>query len=147
MLAGMRCDGTCPLKRCLGNPDGCLLLGQVAARALQLAEVLMQKLPDVFLTYFAKEGVVHAIDQLAAAAPPSLPVLKEPKRKGRRQSPRAKVGLPCIVVLLMLAAQAAGFSIAHQICQPLRPYNWFRSWCFRHVWPSRNKGSFTILPL
>ena len=66
---------------------------QVAARALQLAEVLMQKLPDVFLRYFAKEGVVHAIDQLAAAAPPSLPVPKEPKRKGRRQSPRAKVGM------------------------------------------------------
>ena len=77
---------------------------QVVARALQLAEVLMQKLPDVFLTYFAKEGVVHAIDQLAAAAPPSLPMLKEPKRKGRRQSPRAKVGLPCIAVLPVLAA-------------------------------------------
>ena len=103
---------------------------QVVARALQLAEVLMQKLPSVFLRYFAKEGVVHAIDQLAAAASPPLPVPKEPKRKGRRQSPRAKVGLPCNAVLpTVLAAQAAVSSIAHQICQPLRPLRRFRSWC------------------
>lgn len=29
----------------------------------------MEKLPDVFSRYFLKEGVVHAIDQLAAAQP------------------------------------------------------------------------------
>jgi E3 ubiquitin-protein ligase TRIP12 len=41
----------------------------VASCALRLAEILMDKLPDVFSGYFLKEGVAHAIDQLAAAAP------------------------------------------------------------------------------
>ncbi|KAH7446550.1 hypothetical protein KP509_01G061600 [Ceratopteris richardii] len=34
--------------------------------ALQMAETLMQKLPDVFTKLFVKEGVVHAIDNLIA---------------------------------------------------------------------------------
>lgn len=34
--------------------------------ALQIAEMLMQKLPDVFTKLFVKEGVVHAIDNLIA---------------------------------------------------------------------------------
>lgn len=35
----------------------------------QMAEVLMEKLPEVFGQYFLKEGVVHAMDQLAAVQP------------------------------------------------------------------------------
>eukprot|EP00250_Pteridium_aquilinum_P022187 c25318_g3_i1 orf=376-6123(+) len=34
--------------------------------ALQMAEMLMQKLPDIFTKLFVKEGVVHAIDNLIA---------------------------------------------------------------------------------
>lgn len=47
--------------------------------ALQMAEMLMLKLPDIFTKLFVKEGVVHAIDNLIAsdhgntpAHPPSL---------------------------------------------------------------------------
>ena len=52
-----------------------------AAYAMQLAEILMLKLPSIFSPYFLKEGVVHAIDQLAAkatkATPPSAPAATE----------------------------------------------------------------------
>jgi E3 ubiquitin-protein ligase TRIP12 len=41
----------------------------VVAAALQLAQLLMAKLPDVFRTHFVKEGVVHEMDKLAASAP------------------------------------------------------------------------------
>lgn len=41
------------------------------ACALVMAEVLMERLPDIFTTYFLKEGVVHALDQLAASCAPS----------------------------------------------------------------------------
>uniref|UniRef100_A0A0D6QT53 HECT-type E3 ubiquitin transferase n=1 Tax=Araucaria cunninghamii TaxID=56994 RepID=A0A0D6QT53_ARACU len=37
---------------------------QVLIPALQIAEVLMQKLPDVFYKMFVREGVVHAVDTL-----------------------------------------------------------------------------------
>lgn len=43
--------------------------GAIVAAALQLAQLLMAKLPDVFRVHFVKEGVVHAIDKLAASAP------------------------------------------------------------------------------
>eukprot|EP00245_Coleochaete_scutata_P015662 TRINITY_DN706_c0_g1_i1.p1 TRINITY_DN706_c0_g1~~TRINITY_DN706_c0_g1_i1.p1 ORF type:complete len:1941 (-),score=419.45 TRINITY_DN706_c0_g1_i1:667-6414(-) len=39
--------------------------------ALQMAEMLMQKLPDVFCKSFVKEGVVHAIDLLIASESPT----------------------------------------------------------------------------
>nr|PNR54131.1 hypothetical protein PHYPA_007807 [Physcomitrium patens] len=45
-------------------------------KALQIAEMLMQKLPDVFAKMFVKEGVVHALDtlitseQVGALSPP-----------------------------------------------------------------------------
>lgn len=44
--------------------------------ALQIAELLMLKLPDVFAKMFVKEGVVHALDLLIASdqlGPPSPP--------------------------------------------------------------------------
>ena len=40
----------------------------VAAYAMQMAEVLMEKLPGIYCACFLKEGVVHALDQLAATA-------------------------------------------------------------------------------
>ncbi|KAK9803385.1 hypothetical protein WJX72_003423 [[Myrmecia] bisecta] len=57
----------------------------VVAMALRLAEMLMDKLPDVFTKHFLKEGVVHAIDQLAATAPPPAPIAK-PKPVKRSSS-------------------------------------------------------------
>jgi E3 ubiquitin-protein ligase TRIP12 len=44
--------------------------------ALQISEMLMQKLPDIFAKMFVKEGVVHALDTLIAsdqAGPASTP--------------------------------------------------------------------------
>ena len=52
----------------------------------------MEKLPDVFSQYFLKEGVVFAVDQLAAAQPPAPPAAPKPeaapgdKGKARRSS-------------------------------------------------------------
>lgn len=39
--------------------------------ALQIAEILMEKLPGMFSKMFVREGVVHAIDQLVLAGNPS----------------------------------------------------------------------------
>jgi E3 ubiquitin-protein ligase TRIP12 len=36
--------------------------------AIQMAEILMAKLPQVFSGFFVKEGVAHALEQLAAGA-------------------------------------------------------------------------------
>lgn len=38
------------------------------AAAIQMAEILMTKLPEVFAGFFVKEGVAHALEQLAAGA-------------------------------------------------------------------------------
>ncbi|BBM99900.1 E3 ubiquitin-protein ligase TRIP12 [Marchantia polymorpha subsp. ruderalis] len=46
----------------LASKDASILI-----TALQIAEMLMQKLPDVFSKVFVKEGVVHAIDVLIAS--------------------------------------------------------------------------------
>ncbi|PSC70280.1 E3 ubiquitin-ligase UPL3-like isoform A [Micractinium conductrix] len=43
----------------------------VVAFGMQMAETLMEKLPDVFRQYFLKEGVVHATEQLAALPLPA----------------------------------------------------------------------------
>jgi E3 ubiquitin-protein ligase TRIP12 len=39
------------------------------AAAIQMAEILMAKLPQIFSGFFVKEGVAHALEQLAAASP------------------------------------------------------------------------------
>ncbi|XP_059173399.1 E3 ubiquitin-protein ligase TRIP12-like [Physella acuta] len=44
----------------LGSPDLKVVVG-----ALQLANILMQKLPDVYSIYFRREGVMHQIQKLA----------------------------------------------------------------------------------
>ena len=38
---------------------------KVIVGALQMSEILMQKLPDVFTTYFQRQGVTHHIQYLA----------------------------------------------------------------------------------
>ncbi len=47
------------------------LLGARDARstayALQMGEILMEQLPDTFRTYFVKEGVAHAVEELASS--------------------------------------------------------------------------------
>jgi len=64
----------------------------------------MEKLPDIFSQFFLKEGVVHAIEQLAAMQPSPLDASKAAavdKGKGRRSGgggnrPRpARTRLPC----------------------------------------------------
>ncbi|CAM6105259.1 unnamed protein product [Calypogeia fissa] len=49
----------------LASKDASILI-----TALQIAEMLMQKVPDVFAKMFVKEGVVHAIDVLIASEIP-----------------------------------------------------------------------------
>ncbi|KAI5402306.1 E3 ubiquitin-protein ligase UPL3 [Lathyrus oleraceus] len=39
----------------------------ILVHALQIAEILMEKLPDTFSKMFVREGVVHAVDQLIVA--------------------------------------------------------------------------------
>jgi hypothetical protein len=36
-------------------------------RGLVLAEILMEKLPDIFIKYFRREGVINEVDKLAAS--------------------------------------------------------------------------------
>jgi hypothetical protein len=36
-------------------------------RGLVLAEILMQKLPDIFIKYFRREGVINEVEKLAVA--------------------------------------------------------------------------------
>lgn len=55
-----------------------------ACAALQLASVLLTKLPDVFCTHFFKEGVVHALRKLAAKAG------NDERREGRRRATRSR---------------------------------------------------------
>lgn len=39
------------------------------AAAIQMAEILMAKLPQIFAGFFVKEGVAHALEQLASSLP------------------------------------------------------------------------------
>ncbi|CAO2813746.1 unnamed protein product [Amaranthus hypochondriacus] len=47
---------------------------QVLVPALQIAELLMEKLPETFSKMFVREGVVHAVDSLIAAPTTSVVV-------------------------------------------------------------------------
>ncbi|CAA0816798.1 E3 ubiquitin-protein ligase UPL3 [Striga hermonthica] len=44
---------------------------QVLVPALQIAEILMEKLPDTFSKMFIREGVIHAVDALILTGPTS----------------------------------------------------------------------------
>ncbi|XP_049374949.1 E3 ubiquitin-protein ligase UPL3-like [Solanum verrucosum] len=63
---------------------------QVLVPALQIAEILMEKLPRVFGKMFVREGVVHAVDALMlsgfhVSAPPH-PTRAEKEKHNRRRS-------------------------------------------------------------
>ncbi|KAD6795605.1 hypothetical protein R6Q59_020504 [Mikania micrantha] len=51
---------------------------QVLVPSLQIAEILMEKLPETFSKMFVREGVVHAIDTLAESSSPSGNALSSP---------------------------------------------------------------------
>lgn len=51
---------------------------RIVVGALQMAEILMQKLPEVFGTHFRREGVMHQINQLADH---SIPICSAPSPK------------------------------------------------------------------
>ena len=68
------------------------------AAAVRLAELLMGKLPELYRRAFRREGVMHAMEQLAAAAPPPPPAAAKGKERERpaapkRSSSRGKVPL------------------------------------------------------
>ncbi|XP_055587415.1 E3 ubiquitin-protein ligase TRIP12 [Uranotaenia lowii] len=56
---------------------------RIVVGALQMAEILMQKLPEVFGTHFRREGVMHQINQLTD---PSIPICAAPSPKSGAQS-------------------------------------------------------------
>ncbi|XP_028113334.1 E3 ubiquitin-protein ligase UPL3-like [Camellia sinensis] len=81
---------------------------QVLVPALQIAEILMEKLPETFSKMFVREGVVHAVDALILAGPsttaPSQPSSSEKdndsisgtssRRRYRRRSGNLNADLP-----------------------------------------------------
>lgn len=50
---------------------------RIVVGALQMAEILMQKLPNVFQVHFTREGVMHQIKQLAD---PGIPISASPPK-------------------------------------------------------------------
>jgi E3 ubiquitin-protein ligase TRIP12 len=59
---------------------------RIVVGALQMAEILMQKLPDVFGIHFRREGVLHQINQLAD---PLVPICSAPSPKSNLQTTSA----------------------------------------------------------
>jgi E3 ubiquitin-protein ligase TRIP12 len=59
------------------------------AAAIQIAEILMAKLPEVFAGFFVKEGVAHALEQLAAGAADSAAAAAEAGARRASQEGRA----------------------------------------------------------
>ena len=57
------------------------------AAALRLAELLMGKLPELYRRAFRREGVVHALGLLAAAAPAAPPAAAAARGKERERAP------------------------------------------------------------
>lgn len=53
---------------------------RIVVGALQMAEILMQKLPDVFGIHFRRDGVMHQINLLAD---PSIPICANPSPKSK----------------------------------------------------------------
>lgn len=70
-----------------------------SAYGLQMAEMLMDKLPCTFRTLFLKEGVLHAMEQLEASAKPKAPAEAAPAEKAgqakEQQGPSSAAGGAC----------------------------------------------------
>lgn len=47
---------------------------KILVSALQMCEILMQKMPDIFSVYFLREGVIHQIDKLIESSAINLAV-------------------------------------------------------------------------
>lgn len=58
------------------------------AAALRLAELLIGKLPELYRRAFRREGVVHALEQLAAGAPPPPSAAAKGKERERQAAPK-----------------------------------------------------------
>ena len=58
------------------------------AAAVRLAELLMCKLPELYRRAFRREGVVHAMELLAAGAPPPPPAAARGKERERQAAPK-----------------------------------------------------------
>lgn len=51
---------------------------KVVVGAIQMADILMQKLPDIFSVFFRREGVMHQIKKLAESDPLAVSPVKPP---------------------------------------------------------------------
>uniref|UniRef100_A0A1B6CDK3 E3 ubiquitin-protein ligase n=1 Tax=Clastoptera arizonana TaxID=38151 RepID=A0A1B6CDK3_9HEMI len=63
---------------------------RIVVGALQMAEILIQKLPDVFNVHFTREGVMHQIKQLAD---PGIPLSASPPKSA--PPPPVTLGVNC----------------------------------------------------
>ena len=59
---------------------------RVVVAAIQMAVILIEKLPEVFLVYFQREGVVHAMEALKSIPLKALTTPKKPE-EARSASP------------------------------------------------------------
>lgn len=57
---------------------------RIVVGALQMSEILMQKLPDIFGVHFRRDGVLHQINLLAD---PSVPICANPSPKSKDTPP------------------------------------------------------------
>ncbi|CAN1192510.1 E3 ubiquitin-protein ligase UPL3 [Linum perenne] len=64
----------------------------VLVPSLQIAEILMDKLPETFSKAFIREGVVHAVDQLILAGGPSTPTPAAQQSPAEKETETASGG-------------------------------------------------------
>ncbi|XP_063890837.1 E3 ubiquitin-protein ligase TRIP12 isoform X2 [Helicoverpa armigera] len=65
---------------------------RIVVGSLQLAEILMQRLPDEMAVQFRREGVLHQVAQLAERAPPAQPTRHHPAKSPGGGSVRSSGG-------------------------------------------------------
>ena len=78
---------------------------KIIISALQIAEILMQRLPDVFAVYFRREGVLFQIDKLLEVM--SQPILAETKPELRKTRAAAAAAANEAIKRKARSAQAA----------------------------------------
>ncbi|XP_017486603.1 PREDICTED: E3 ubiquitin-protein ligase TRIP12 isoform X3 [Rhagoletis zephyria] len=89
---------------------------RIVVGALQMAEILMQKLPDVFGTHFRREGVIYQITQLTD---PNNPICANPSPKplpgtsgGSQSAPPSASGLQVNPFFMDSTASTCGSTTA-----------------------------------
>ena len=91
---------------------------KIVVSALQLAELCMQRLPDIFAVYFYREGVIFQIDKLIESAapvvspPPPLKLDAKPM-PSEQQQPRTTRSLTAKTAAAAAAAVAAATEPSH----------------------------------